>query len=75
MTRRPHGPTDVARAATTRPMGRAAEERGQAISEYLTLSGVIAAIVIAGMAAFTTPVAKLFVSVFRKYVLYFTSPS
>jgi len=56
-------------------MCRAAEERGQAISEYLTLSGVIAAIVIAGMAAFTTPVAKLFVSVFRKYVLYFTSPS
>ena len=53
---------------------RISENRGQAFSEYLTLSGVIAVIVIAGMTAFTAPVARTFAGLFRRLVLYFTSP-
>ena len=54
---------------------RARDNRGQAFAEYLTLSGVIAVIVIAGMAAFTTPVARTFAALCRRLVLYITSPS
>ena len=54
---------------------RASDSRGQAFSEYVALSGVIAVIVVAGMAAFTTPVAMTFAALFRRLVLYFTSPS
>ena len=67
------------RSRTAGPPGRAlcrrvSEDGGQAFSEYLTLSGVIAVIVIAGMTAFTAPAARTFAGLFRRLVLYFTSP-
>ncbi len=51
------------------------DRRGQAISEYLTLAGVIAVIVIAAMTLFTRPVAMAYAALFRRLVLYMTSTS
>ena len=51
------------------------DRRGQAISEYVVLSGVIAVIVIASMTLFTRPVALAFAALFRRLVLYMTSTS
>lgn len=53
----------------------AIDRRGQAISEYVVLSGVIAVIVIASMTLFTRPVALAFAALFRRLVLYMTSTS
>jgi Flp pilus assembly pilin Flp len=67
-----------ARPAPARPahLGRLLRrESGQTTSEYLTLSGVIAVIVIAGMTMFTAPVARTFIVLFRRSVLYLTSTS
>ena len=49
------------------------DRRGQATSEYVVLSGVIAVIVIASMTLFTRPVALAFAALFRRLVLYMTS--
>jgi len=57
--------------AAARP---AAAECGQATSEYLTLSGVIALVVIVAMTQFVRPVALTFAALFRGLVLYVTSP-
>jgi len=51
------------------------DRRGQATSEYVVLSGVIAVIVIASMTLFTRPVALAFAALFRRLVLYMTSTS
>jgi Flp pilus assembly pilin Flp len=54
---------------------RLGDRRGQAVSEYITLSGVIAVIVIASMTMFTRPVAFAFARLFRRLVLYMTGAS
>jgi len=44
-------------------------ERGQAMSEYLVVTGIVAAAILAGLALFTTPVALAFVGLIRRIVL------
>ena len=72
---RASGPGRLADAARDTARRLVQSSRGQAFSEYLTLSGVIVVIVVASMAAFTTPVARTFAALFRRLVVSFTSPS
>jgi Flp pilus assembly pilin Flp len=72
---RPSGQAARAGARVGTIRQRALESRGQAFAEYLTLSGVIAVIVVASMAAFNKPVAMTFAALCRRLVLYVTSPS
>jgi len=46
---------------------------GQALSEYVTMLGILVATVIACMAMFTAPLAAVYIRVFRRLVLYLTS--
>ena len=49
-------------------------ERGQVLSEYVSLVGMMAVTVIVCMAAFISPVAAAYVRLFKRMVLYLTSP-
>lgn len=62
----PHGPSG--RRAFT--LGG---QRGQALSEYVTILGFMVGTVIACMALFVSPVAWTFVWLCRRLVLYMTS--
>ncbi|MCX6552462.1 MAG: hypothetical protein NTY02_15905 [Acidobacteria bacterium] len=64
--------TRMRRAA--RLLDRATGEGGQVLSEYVTVTGMMAVTVIACMAAFVSPVAMVYARLFRRLVLYFTSP-
>ncbi len=48
---------------------------GQTISEYVVLSGVVAVTVVGAMTIFVAPVARTFVALFRRLVLFMTSTS
>jgi hypothetical protein len=49
--------------------------RGQATSEYVSMLGIIVATMIACMALFVSPVAATYARLFRRMVLYLTSPT
>ena len=70
MTRVRHAPTGRGRR-TWRAVLIA--QQGQSLSEYLTVVGLMAATVIGCMALFVAPVARVFIELFRKLVLNFTS--
>lgn len=49
-------------------------DRGQVISEYVTILGIITLTVIACMTLYVGPVAKAFIQVFRRMATLLTSP-
>jgi hypothetical protein len=61
-------------AEAVRRTRRLRGERGQVLSEYVSLLGMMVATVILCMAAFISPVAAVYVRLFKRLVLYFTSP-
>ena len=61
----------VVRARAARVLGDA---RGQVLSEYISLLGMMVVTVVVCMAAFISPVAAAYVRLFKRMVLYLSSP-
>jgi len=55
--------------------GGPGRQDGQATSEYVTMLGILVATVVACMAMFIAPVSAVYIRLFRRLVLYLTSPS